>query len=588
MVVQTPGPRPFGGPPPPRVSARVRPSAPLPVWAVLAALALLAAGPLRPLGAQGDEPPPKAQGSPLADLLTRARQALGAENYQEALNAFTEGRRLFPEEPVFPAELGDLYAERRLHSLALEAYQAALALSPFQYDTHFKVAETLGLLNRDKEAIEAFQAALTLFENDRDLTQALAWLYFKTDQFRAGVALLEPALRRHGPDKGLSMTLATLYSSLYDYDQARDQYQTAIRLAQGERNSHFASIAWYNLSILETAFFHFDAAFEAIEASLGAQERASGALALGEAYQQRLDFAQALEAFARSEALDDTPLSRLSLARLYRQMGRLDEARRYLDSAWTHADPSWIYNFGLTFSRWQQDLHETAMQIHQGLAARAALKPKLLPWDWPAWLWESLANQVQAWYHEQRFRDLSRKNAEEALGGDNAAVGYWSLFQATKSLPWIARHHLARAKALELPLVPGAAGQYAKEEALLNPSPVRLAEALSGLDPVWQGGDQEELWAAFARQAPNDQNRRRALNQMYARNPGSLELQGWSLPLRVLLAPPAASGDRASWPEDLPWRLGLWAFSTGRELHFEAAPEVIYELTLEPGVEAQT
>ena len=56
------------------------------------------------------------------------------------------------------------------------------------------------------------------------------------------------------------MTLGTLYSGIYDYENSKHNYLEAINEALDANNSHFASVAYYNLSLLEHSFYHFSEA----------------------------------------------------------------------------------------------------------------------------------------------------------------------------------------------------------------------------------------------------------------------------------------------------------------------------------------
>ena len=99
-------------------------------------------------------------------------------------------------------------------------------------------------------------------------------MYFKTHQLEKGEQLLLEALESYGPDRGMYMTLGTLYSGLYDYNNSKRFYLKAIEDALETDDPYFASVAYYNLSLLEHSFYHFNSALRYTEESIRSSDRA--------------------------------------------------------------------------------------------------------------------------------------------------------------------------------------------------------------------------------------------------------------------------------------------------------------------------
>lgn len=517
------------------------------------------------------------QSGPEVVYMDQARDALDKENYEQALKILEAGKKAFPQSHRLRAFLGDIYSQRGIHPLALEEYRKALELDPENYRYNFVTAETLGLLNRNQESIAAFELTLVKFPLDAQAVQALAWMYFKVEDFRRGVDLIEAAVQELGGNRSFSMTLGTLYSSLYEYEKSRKAYQESIRRALGEGDKEFAAIAYYNLSILETSFLKYQEAFRAVEDSLDQDRRASGYLALGELFQAQMNFRRALETFEKADQQETTPLTKMDMAKLYRQFGFLDQARAYLEEVESHKDNSWMYNFGVTQEKWQQDIHQTWGEIYQGYSKELNFRRRFWPWEWAQWLWDKVVLGLQSWYHEQLAKDLQYRIAGETLALSENPTGWWNLYKASDRYPFVARKYLARARDFEAARIPGVVPLYRLEEGKLEDKPELLAQALAELDPQWMGLERTEaILGLLPKVEPHE--RRQLLNQLYRINPGALRQAGWSLPLQVNLYG-SSTADLERWKSELQW----WTGTTGHDATFSGEEGRDYQLNLNLG-----
>ncbi|HOV63933.1 MAG TPA: hypothetical protein PLG43_08650, partial [Spirochaetia bacterium] len=250
---------------------------------------------------------------------SEAKSALEVENYEYAVKVLKEGKKFFPDAYNLQVLLGDIYSEKELYSLAREEYEGALSRVPEDFSILYKTSQVLGKLNEEKKAVALLEKIHRLYPEDRDVISDLAWMYFKTYQLTKGEKLLKDSIEAFGSNRSFSMTLGTIYSGMYEYDLAKSYYLESIKDSAGEEGRYFASVAYYNLSLLERGFYHYNSALDYTDRSLSLADRASGHLAKGELWKARMDFDKAHEEFQRAYAIDSTPLAKVSLADLYQQ-----------------------------------------------------------------------------------------------------------------------------------------------------------------------------------------------------------------------------------------------------------------------------
>ena len=513
------------------------------------------------------------------EYIDQAEIALEKENYQEALKILEEGKKTFPKAHILRSYLGDIYSQRRIYSLALEEYREALLLDPANYQLNFSVAETLGLLNKNTESIAAFEETLDKFPEDAPTVQALAWMYFKVEDYEKGVSIVQQGIKTLGGNRSFYMTLGTLYSSLYEYKNSKEAYLDSIRRAELEGDTQFASIAYYNLSILETSFLKFQEAYDAVETSLKQDQRPSGYLALGELLQTQMNFKRAVETFDKADLTETTPLTKMDLAKIYRQFGFLDQALAYLLKVEANKDDSWMYNFGVTADKWKMDIHQTYGEIYRGYGAEADFTPRFWPWEWAGWVWKKVTYGFQAWYHEQIYKDLQYRLAEDSLGRSNNPMGWWNIYKASENYPFVARKYLSKAREFEEARIPGVTPLYQLEEGKLERRPDLLAQALEQLDPKWMGLERTEAILALIPQVTKPQQRA-LLNQLYQINPGSLRQAGWSLPLQVNVY-----GSNPDLVSQWTWDLEGWIRATGHDASLKGEDGRDYQLNINVGTD---
>jgi tetratricopeptide (TPR) repeat protein len=464
----------------------------------------------------------------------RAQEAIEAENYETAVRIIEEGKQRFPQNAELRLLLADLYYDKELYNLALEEYQDAEQLQGEEYLTLVQISRCYGKLNQEQESIATLERILELYPESVTSIDDLGWMYFKTHQLEKGEELLLKALRQFGPDRGIYMTLGTLYSGSYDYENSKRFYLKAIEDALKGEDLYFASVAFYNLSLLEHSFYNYNSALRYTEESIEMVDRAPGHLARGELFQSSLDFTRALSEYQTAMVKDSTPLSKVNLAMLFQKFGKLELARRYAEEVLSSRDRSWMYYYGTDVERHLKDVHEILADAYDGLALSGRAQPRVGILQVLRWIPCSVEYRLKAYYHRQKLRSYSLHVGRSYLLEGNHLDAYWEFFRANERYQQVALKYLGLARDLEVQVAPHALYYYQQEEGKIRGSREMLERSIQGLDPFWE---REGIFDALRYLIPLLKNRssprRLALNRLYELNPGGLLQYGFALPLVV-------------------------------------------------------
>ncbi len=466
----------------------------------------------------------------------RAQEAMEAENYETAVRIIEEGKERYPETAKLNLLLADLYYDRELYKLALEEYLRAGEKEGEDYLTLVQVSRCYGKLNREQESIATLEQILELYPESVSSIDDLGWMYFKTHQLEKGEQLLLEALESYGPDRGMYMTLGTLYSGLYDYNNSKRFYLKAIGDALESDDPYFASVAYYNLSLLEHSFYHFNSALRYTEESIRSSDRAPGHLARGELFQSRLDFQRALGEYQQAMIKDTTPLSKVNLAMLYQKFGRLELARRYVEEVLGSQDLAWIYYYGTDIERHLKDVHEILADVYRGLARWERAMPGNGFFADLRSLLLRLRYRLFAYYHRQKFRLYSLQVGRSYLEENNYLDAYWEFYKGNEGYRRVALKYLRLARDMEVQVSAHAAAYYEQEEGKIRGSPELLQRSLESFDAFWE---KEALYDSLRYLIPlldrRSVERRQAITRLYRLNPGGMLQNGFALPMTLEL-----------------------------------------------------
>ena len=472
----------------------------------------------------------------------RAQAAIEAENYENAVRIIEEGKKHFPRNAELRLLLADLYYDEELYNLALEEYQDAVQMQGEEYLILVQISRCYGKLNREQESIATLKRILELYPESITPIDDLGWMYFKTHQLEEGEQLLLEAIEQFGPDRGIFMTLGTLYSGLYDYENSKKYYLRAVDDALEGEDLYFASVAYYNLSLLEHSFYRYNSALRYTEESIQMVDRAPGHLARGELFQSRLDFKRASLEYQTAMLKDTTPLSKVNLALLYQKFGMLELARRYAEEVLNSKDLAWMYYYGTDVERHLQDVHEILADVYHGLALSGRSRPRSGFLEVLRWIPRWAEYRLKAYYHRQKLRSYSLQVGRAYLAEGNYLDAYWEFYSANQRYRHVALKYLRLARDLEVQVAPHALYYYQQEEGKIRGSRELLDRSIRGLDPFWEReGISDALRYMIPLMKGKSASRRLEVARLYELNPGALLQYGFALPLAVSAD---AGGDR--------------------------------------------
>jgi hypothetical protein len=477
-----------------------------------------------------------AQGDTLDSLSSKAKEAISQNSYEAAVKILSRAKQLYPTSPRASLALGDLYYDKELYTLALDEYRDAETKGAEDFSTLTQISRCYGKLNHEKKAIEYLTRILTQYPDSSDTVDDLGWMYFKTHQLEKGEQVLLKGMARLGLQRGMAMTLGTVYSGLNRYDRSREYYLKSVNEALRVGDREFAAIAYYNLSLLEHNFFHYNSALRFTDESIATGDRPSGHLARGELFQARMDFDAAEQEYQDAYAKDTTPLSKVNLAILFQKFGRLDLARRYAEEVLASKDLAWLVYYGTDITRHYKDMYELLAGIYRGLARREADRPTTGLLDRCAALVSAARSQVISWYYAQRFHLSSLQVGKEYLNQGSLEDAWWEFYKGNESYPDVALKYLAEARTLETARTPHAEVFYMLEEGKVRHSAALLQQALASFDPFWEKEPSAEALISLIpllKGASAAGPRREAIARLFEINPGALPQAGIGLPVAV-------------------------------------------------------
>ena len=470
------------------------------------------------------------------ELYGRALNADYSELWDRAIELYKEGMTLFPEDPRFPWSLGDLYYMKSLYSLAWNEYRKTDSLDPANPDILIMLARTAGFLNRDNVSAEYYERVLELEPDNIPAISGLGWMYFKVHRLEDGKKLLLSALERFPENAELAMTLGSVYSDMYNYEESKNWYTKAISLGEKTRDKSFASIAYYNLSILESGFYRYDLCMEAIDSSLKIHNHFSGRLAKGELYKRRLELEKSRSEYEAAYETDTSPLSKLYLAHIYQISGKLEAARLYAENCLKDGNHSWMYYYGIDTDRYRRDIHEVLAAIYSGLANVERLTPRAKPHEKALSLLKYFSWKLKYGVNIRLYQKHCLAAANAYSPGKNGGFhpdSFRNYSSAFESYPRRSLNYLNVSREFETALIPAAAPSYDLDEGVLTGGRDLLLKALRGLDPLWE----RELISKCRAELSDSE-------ELFALNRGALRQAGIRLPVQIVISGKTGGTDR--------------------------------------------
>ncbi len=469
--------------------------------------------------------------------ISRALMSINAENWESAITLLSEGAIMDPAEPRFPFHLGSVFLEQGLYAQARKELDKALKLGMLDPALYSRLSEASSYLNDDEAALLHQKAYLELVPDDPAGWSNYGWLCYKTKRLEEGISSMLTALNRYGPEGSLYVSLGNLYTAAFDYSNARRYYTLAIEFAKERNQAYHLAVYYYNRSILEEVFYHFQEAEDDTKRSLEASPRSSGYLMRGELSLRKQDFREAFAWYQKAQEKGEAPLALLGSAETALQAGFPDLALESVDQALEKQDLSWISNFGTTTDQFLSDIHrirrdaflQKRSDSHYTVVHNFSTFFKRL--------FQSATYRLLSWYHNGLYRiytsrvarhyELSEAHAETLMGNGLFTNSYY--FLAFDQWPTISRPYLLKARGIEETHVPASRPSYLYETGRLSRDPQALQDAISSLDALWERDYLVKALTELYRLAQDPQ----AAALLLSIQPSSFRLHGLTLPVRV-------------------------------------------------------
>ncbi len=471
-------------------------------------------------------------------LIDRVDIAVAENRYTQAITLLEEGKVSWPRDTRILIRAGKLYLEQKLYHLALAEFLKAGQFKPNNPYILFDIARAYSYLGSYNTAVDTLEEALDIVEEGAlriSIIDDLSWMYFKTHRMDEGIVLLENALQEQY-NRGWAHTLGTLYSGIYNADLAREWYLNSIEDALNAGDEFFASVAFYNLSILEQTFYQYDKAREYASRSLELRERTNGYIITGELEFMSWNLPDSIKAYRTAESMDETPLSRVNIAYFSRRIGRLDEAVRFINDVLAEDDESWMYSYGINTQRFNMDLNEILAAAWNGKAKTEALTPQGSMGGHVRRFIRSLIWNIRGIYHDMKYRALSSQYVSELTAEGNILDSEWYAYRLNQGYSRSAMRHLDNARALETALTVHAVPWYLLESGREKGNRTDINLALNS----FQSDEQEPVERSLRTLAEitsrsRDTGSNKTLADLYAINPGGLRQYGLSLPVHIVI-----------------------------------------------------
>jgi tetratricopeptide (TPR) repeat protein len=265
--------------------------------------------------------------------LSEKSQATSA--YQDAQERFqnrdlqgeiASPRRAVEIDPKFTRAwlwLGEIYKATRQTDEALKAYRTAIDIEPQQPVSYKALGCTLLALQKYEDAVPVWQQLLKLAPNDPAAAAGLGSALLSLKRYAEAASILEKAVSLNPQQSRLVIQLGFAYLGAGNDDKALASLDKGIDL--DPQPTILNNVAWE----LAEATKHLPLALQYAQQAVNDEERASQDIDLAELKTEDLGFTPRLAAYW------DT------LGWVYFRMGKIPEAKKYLNSAWTLSLDGW-------------------------------------------------------------------------------------------------------------------------------------------------------------------------------------------------------------------------------------------------------
>lgn len=431
---------------------------------------------------------------PLDDIIKNADEAINAENWEKALEILQEGIKEYPAADQLLLMLGTIYYNKELFSPAYKTFKKGLHINNSNTSLLYYASSSAAFLNKPNEALEYIKKYVQLVPEDRFGWANYGWLCFKCHKEQEGINALLKNIKQYGDDASVCNSLGTLYSEIFDYENAHKFYSKAIKIANALNRKEAVSIYSYNKAILERQFYKFDQALEDAKFALQMHERNSSYMMIAEMEDRRNNLQKALSAYIKAAAIDDTPLAALGIADTYLKAGHTEQAEEYILSQLQNKNESWISNYGLSVTEFKNTLYELQQKLYEQKYNYEKTRLTVNPLDSLKNLKDKINYKLKSNYYDSLQRTYKLKAAKEYkiqapsdINNPLYVLRINSYYYPTfKDKGKKALKYLEKSEKIETDLIPKSAASYIAEKGIYLKDLSLINKGINSIDQEWE------------------------------------------------------------------------------------------------------
>ncbi len=302
----------------------------------------------------------------LFDYLADFNQAVIDGRSDDAQRIINAAEAAYPESPVPNLEKGIFFYNNELYNSAITELEKARNKNDKSLRLFNILAASYGKIGEDRKSLDTYIDALNYYPRSLDLIDSVGWMYYKTNDYQKGIDIINKGLEMYPNSATLMMTLATLYADSYNYEESKKYYLKSYQYSYSSgRSNDFRAIVYYNLSLLENTFMHYEDAYYYARKSLNYAQRSSGYVQLIYLFMSALEFDDAIGAVRNASSYYPTTwFPKAANIEIDILAGRLDEAEQICLEIINDRDYGWMLYFGTNPDLFKSDIYDNLAEIY--------------------------------------------------------------------------------------------------------------------------------------------------------------------------------------------------------------------------------
>jgi tetratricopeptide (TPR) repeat protein len=297
----------------------------------------------------------------------RMLQAKG--DADQAIKILDEGVELQPENPGFLEARGKMFASKSLYSKAEQDFLQLVKLAPDSAGGYIEMGQLLLAQSQPDKALDWLKRALSAKNGWEMAIPVLVAAYEQKGDYKNGLAVVESGIAKRDPSPAALYFLGQIHAQHQNLAEAEKEFTGAIQLAPDWSDPHRA------MTIIFASQGKTDSAIAEME---------------------------------KMYSINSSPSNALSLAMLYEQKGRVDDASRLLDEllSKSQGSPSVMNDLAYLYAEFRTDPKDLEKAANLAAQAIAKQPDNAAFLDTAAWVAFKQGQFDAAWYRIKSALDL--------------------------------------------------------------------------------------------------------------------------------------------------------------------------------------